>query len=121
MREEGQPLLETQPTPPEDLDLFRLARLLLLMREVRGLKRARALDIERLAIYDFFAANPFLLFARETTAGTRLHVAEQRFVARRALLSWIRCHRFLDPRGTPETRRRCGSPSIERTTASISF
>jgi hypothetical protein len=45
------------------------------MREVRGLKRARALDIERLAIYDFFAANPFLLFARETTAGTRLTLA----------------------------------------------
>lgn len=72
---ERPPLLERQPTPPEDLDLFRLARLLVLLAEVGKLRRPRPLDIERLGLYDFFAANPFLMVESETQAGTRLALA----------------------------------------------
>jgi hypothetical protein len=72
---ERPPLLDQQPTPPEDLDLFRLARLLLLLAEVGKVKKPRALDIERLGFYDFFAANPFLMVDAESPAGTRLALA----------------------------------------------
>jgi hypothetical protein len=72
---ESAELLATQPTPPEELDLFRLGRLLLLISEVAGLKRPQPLDIDRLGIYDFFAANPFLIFPADSPAGLRLTLA----------------------------------------------
>lgn len=50
------------PLRPDDLDEFRLARLLLLLNVVHEHASAKPLDIERLGYYDFFAANPFLVF-----------------------------------------------------------
>jgi hypothetical protein len=47
---------------PESLDLFRLGRLLVLLSTASEAKAARPLDLERLGYYDFFAANPFLVF-----------------------------------------------------------
>jgi hypothetical protein len=55
---------------PEDLDAFRQARILLLMERLVSLQPDAALDIERLAYYDFFVANPFLLPLTEGAAAT---------------------------------------------------
>jgi hypothetical protein len=66
------PLLGRLPTPPEDLQLFRLGRLLLLFDEVAVLKSPKPLDVERLGIYDFFAASPFLIFPESTRQGLEL-------------------------------------------------
>jgi hypothetical protein len=46
---------------PEDFVVFRLAQLAILLSEVAP-DGARAIDIERLGYYDFFAANPFAIF-----------------------------------------------------------
>ncbi len=51
---------------PEDLDEFRQARLLLLLRGLASLA-APAPDLERLSFYDFFSANPFLVPIEEAT------------------------------------------------------
>ena len=67
-------LLERLPTPPEELSIFRLGRLLLLLDEAQQGKRP-ALDIERLGFYDFFAANPFLVVPDDERARTRLFLS----------------------------------------------
>lgn len=48
---------------PDELRTFRLGRLLLLLEVAGELRLHRALDIERLGYYDFFADNPFLVVA----------------------------------------------------------
>ncbi len=53
------------PLRPELLRQFRLARLLVLLDVATQQKPLRPIDIERLALYDFFAANPFLIFDQE--------------------------------------------------------
>jgi hypothetical protein len=45
---------------PEDLDAFRMGRLLLLLHTVSVRDRPLKLDIDRIGYYDFFSANPFL-------------------------------------------------------------
>ncbi|WP_205752784.1 hypothetical protein [Cryptosporangium phraense] len=47
---------------PDDEPVFRCARLLLLLDLVRE-RTANGVDVERLGIYDFFAAHPLLLVA----------------------------------------------------------
>ena len=49
------------PLRPEALRQFRLARLLVLLDVAAAQKPIKPIDIERLAFYDFFAANPFLI------------------------------------------------------------
>jgi len=49
------------PVRPEALRQFRLARLLVLLDVAAAQKPIKPIDIERLAFYDFFAANPFLI------------------------------------------------------------
>jgi hypothetical protein len=56
---------ERLPVRPESLDFFRLGRLLVLLSTASEAKAARPLDLERLGYYDFFAANPFLVFGGE--------------------------------------------------------
>jgi hypothetical protein len=46
---------------PEDFAAFRLAQLAILLSEVAP-TGARTIDLERLGYYDFFAANPFVIF-----------------------------------------------------------
>ena len=46
---------------PEDVTLFNSSRLLLLFEVLHEHKSGRAIDLERLCYYDFFAANPFLI------------------------------------------------------------
>jgi hypothetical protein len=53
------------PLRPERLRQFRLARLLVLLDVAAQQKPLKPIDIERLAFYDFFAANPFLIFDEE--------------------------------------------------------
>lgn len=65
-------VLEKLPTPPEDLQLFRLGRLLLLLDEVANVRSPKPLDVERLGIYDFFAASPFLIFPQSSRQGVEL-------------------------------------------------
>lgn len=64
----------TQPTPetrppevrrPDDLLIFRVGRLLLLLDVLALLRLRKPVDIERLGLYDFFAANPFLVVGGE--------------------------------------------------------
>jgi predicted transcriptional regulator len=59
---------------PEHLDQFRQGRLLLLMDVLARHTPALQPDIERLGIYDFFAANPFLV-PLPPTAQSQLAVA----------------------------------------------
>jgi hypothetical protein len=89
-------ILADLPARPEDFDLFRLGRLLLLLSAVDQSKQHRPLDIERLGFYDFFAANPFLVFQDDDRAKRELELAGfdsrslsyqssgHRFVTRRA-------------------------------------
>ena len=60
---EQHPALVELQLRPEDLTLQRAARLLLLLEVAASLNLKKPLDIERLSYYDFFAANPFALFA----------------------------------------------------------
>lgn len=53
------------PVRPEALRQFRLARLLVLLDVAAAQKPIKPIDIERLAFYDFFAANPFLILDTE--------------------------------------------------------
>lgn len=57
---------EALPLRPDDLLAFRLGRLLLLLDTVPDLPSRKPMDIERISLYDFFADNPFLVFARDT-------------------------------------------------------
>ena len=60
---------------PEDLDAFRVGRLLLLLDTVAADAKAPQLDFERIAYYDFFAANPFLAVADEPIVERELLLA----------------------------------------------
>jgi hypothetical protein len=60
---EQHPGLVELPLRPEDLTVQRAARLLLLLEVALDLNLKKPLDVERLSYYDFFAANPFALFA----------------------------------------------------------
>ena len=51
------------PLEPETLWQFRVGQLLLLMT-VTGDIVGRGVDVDRLAYYDFFAANPFLIYEK---------------------------------------------------------
>src|SRR5215213_1931296 len=57
--------------------------------------------------------------ARRGRVDPLVHLTEKRLIARRALLTCFCCHRFLDPRAgwNAQTRRRCGSPSTQTSTA----
>src|SRR2546421_12229882 len=83
---------------PEDLDGFRQARLLLLLRSLSDLD-APAPDLERLSFYDFFSANPFLVpieapiraaltFAGFESANLSYQSSSQRFANNRARLQF---------------------------------
>lgn len=86
------------PIRPEALRQFRLARLLVLLDVAAAQKPIKPLDIERLAFYDFFAANPFLILDDEdperrdvllagfTANSLSYNSSAQRFTNRRARL-----------------------------------
>jgi hypothetical protein len=57
---------QTLPLRPDDLLAFRLGRLLLLLDTVPGPPSPKPMDVERISLYDFFADNPFLVFARDS-------------------------------------------------------
>lgn len=59
------PDVDRLPVRPEALLQFRLARLLVLLDVAAAQQPVKPLDIERLAFYDFFAANPFLIFGEK--------------------------------------------------------
>lgn len=63
------------PLRPDDLSVFRWARLTLLLEAVPKLPEVRPADIERISLYDFFADNPFLVFARGTVEHQTLLLA----------------------------------------------
>ena len=52
------------PTAPEDREVFRLAQLTLLM-EVAQAQRIPVHTVDRLGLYDFFSANPFMVVSGE--------------------------------------------------------
>lgn len=56
----GDGLSSSSPRAPEERRTFRLAQLTLLM-QVAGRENARLLTVDRLAYYDFFSANPFVV------------------------------------------------------------
>lgn len=84
---------------PEQLAEFRQAQLLLLLATASEMG-AGALDIERIAYYEFFSANPFLVFTADDDDRRRLALAgfdpeslsyqssAQRFSNRRARLQF---------------------------------
>lgn len=72
---EHHPALVAVPLRPEDLTLQRAARLLLLLEVAASLNLKKPLDIERLSYYDFFAANPFALFASDQEAAKAILLA----------------------------------------------
>lgn len=86
------------PLRPEDLTEFRLGRLSILLEVTPDLPAAKTLHIERVAYYDFFADNPFLIFESGSLERRRLvlagfssrtltyHSAAQRFANRRRRL-----------------------------------
>ncbi|KRQ27342.1 hypothetical protein BKG82_04045 [Mycobacteroides chelonae] len=49
---------------PEDFPVFRLTQLMILLQEVAPVG-AKAIELERLGYYDFFAANPFAIFGTD--------------------------------------------------------
>lgn len=83
---------------PDDLTVTRLARLMLLLAAAPTQPQPKPLDVERLAIYDFFADNPLLVFASGTPERTSAllagfepqslsyNSASQRFTNRRGRL-----------------------------------
>jgi hypothetical protein len=66
------------PGVPEDRQIFRLAQLALLL-QVAGDNQASVRTVDRLGIYDFFAANPFVV-----TAGDERRDEEDRLALRLA-------------------------------------
>jgi hypothetical protein len=92
----GDAILTDLPARPEDFDLFRLGRLLLLLRAVDLSKRPQPLDIERLGFYDFFAASPFLIFEDDARARRELELAG---FDSRSLSYQSSGHRFATRRG----------------------
>jgi len=68
--------LEGAPTSsPEDYPTFRLTQLAILLDEITPAD-AKGIDLERIAYYDFFAANPFAIFQdSDVSERARLHRA----------------------------------------------
>ena len=60
---------------PDDLLMFRVARLMLLLDVAATLNLRKPVDIERLGLYDFFAANPFLVVANDEDARQEVSLA----------------------------------------------
>src|SRR5689334_7835200 len=60
---------------PDDLLLFRVARLMLLLDVAATLNLRKPVDIERLGLYDFFAANPFLVVGEDDAARQEVSLA----------------------------------------------
>ena len=54
------------PDSPEDRQVFRLAQLTLLL-QIAGEEAAPVRSVDRLAFYDFFSANPFVVVSGDTT------------------------------------------------------
>lgn len=50
---------------PEDSIFFNAARLLIFFRTIYDLDSNKGIDLERLIYYEFFSANPFLVFSEE--------------------------------------------------------
>lgn len=46
---------------PEDITMFNSARLLLLFEKLNNIGFSKPIDMERLSLFDFFSANPFLI------------------------------------------------------------
>jgi hypothetical protein len=67
----GEPL----PLRPDDLLAFRLGRLLVLLATLPDLPSPKPMDVERISLYDFFADNPFLIFARDSDQHRQLVLA----------------------------------------------
>lgn len=55
-------LAASHPRPPDDSAVFRMAQLLLLLETCKSLP-SQQLGIDRLAYYDFFSANPFIVLS----------------------------------------------------------
>ena len=68
--------LDGEPTnSPEDYTTFRLTQLAILLDEITPAD-TKGIDLERIAYYDFFAANPFAIFQdRDASERARLHRA----------------------------------------------
>lgn len=67
--------LSSRSRAPEEHTIFRLAQLVILLGEVAP-AGGRAIDLERLGYYDFFAANPFVVVgAKDSRERARLHRA----------------------------------------------
>jgi hypothetical protein len=65
----------TRSFSPEEHIVFRLAQLILLLKEVAP-PSATGIGLERLGYYDFFSANPFLVVSEEDPKGRAiLHLA----------------------------------------------
>lgn len=58
---------------PDDVDEFRLAQLLLLLAEAQS--RGDQLDLYRISVLDFIAANPFLVLGESERARTTMRMA----------------------------------------------
>ena len=58
------------PIPPEDLPAFRVAQLLVVLKEIN-----QPINIERLGYYGFFGANPMLIDSLDTAERTALVMA----------------------------------------------
>lgn len=56
----------------EELASYRWANLLLIAEVHSGTPRHRPLSLDRIAIYEFFSAHPFLLFEADTKIGRKL-------------------------------------------------
>lgn len=89
---------------PDDLLHTRLGRLALLLAEAPTQPYRKPMDIERIGVYDFFADNPLLLFAEDTSerrtlmlvgfdpASFSYHSSSQRFANRRARMQHDLAH-----------------------------
>jgi membrane protease subunit (stomatin/prohibitin family) len=89
---------ESRQLRVDDLQEFRLARLLLLFEVAETSAATKNLDIERLGYYDFLSANPVLVFGKESKQRVTLALegfdsrslsyasSSQRFTNRRARL-----------------------------------
>ena len=60
---------------PDDLQIFRMARLVVLLDVAHDLTVKKPMDVERLGFYDFFVANPFLVVQQDEEAEHSLKFA----------------------------------------------
>src|SRR3954451_3741853 len=56
---------------PDSWDAFRWAHLLIVIAQTQATERRHPLTVTRLAIYDFFAGHPFLIFDEPRSAERR--------------------------------------------------